>query len=139
VASQYVLDAYALLALLTDEAGSEQVTAVLENLDSSVYISALNVGEVYYIWRRRRGVAAARDAEKAIFAQPNLNVVVPSWRQIRDAAELKSEGGLSFVDAFAAALANQLSAPLLTGDSEFAELERQGIIQILWLRPSNAR
>ena len=68
-----------------------------------------------------------------------MNIVVPSWGQIRDAADLKSEGGLSFADAFAAALANELSTPLVTGDPEFAELEQRGIIQILWLRPNNAR
>ena len=133
MADRYVLDAYALLALLTDEDGSDQVARILESSESSVSMSAVNVGEVYYMLRRRRGLAAAKQMESAVFQQPNLSIVVPSWEQIRAVADIKFAGGLSFADAFAAALASELSAVLVTGDAEFARLERQGIIRISWV------
>jgi len=129
----YVLDAYALLALLAGEAGADQVAAILEDPNNEVRVSAINVGEVYYILLRRRGREAAQRAEETIFQQPGVDVVAPTWERIRAAAEIKAEGGLSFADAFAAALAREASAPLVTGDPEFAALERRGMIRVIWL------
>ncbi|MBI3973191.1 MAG: PIN domain-containing protein [Chloroflexi bacterium] len=128
-----VLDSYALLALFTDERGADRVAAILGDTHNAVHISAINVGEVYYIVRRRRGRDAARQAETTIFRQPNLEVAPATWDRIRAAAEVKSEGGVSFADAFAAALAQELSVRLVTGDPEFADLERRGTIQVEWL------
>lgn len=36
-------------------------------------------------------------------------------------------------DAFAASLARELSATLVTGDPEFAGLEQRGVIRVRWL------
>ncbi|HEX8917664.1 MAG TPA: hypothetical protein VF898_04130 [Chloroflexota bacterium] len=43
---------------------------------------------------------------------------------VRRAASLMAAGGLSYADCFAAAAADLLSCPTLTGDSEFAGLVR---------------
>ena len=133
MAERYVFDAYAILALLAEEAGAEQVAAILEEETSAVHISAVNLGEVYYILLRRRGLAAAQEVEATVFQQPNVQVVEAGWSRVRAAAELKAEGGLSFADAFAASLARELSATLVTGDPEFAGLEQRGVIRVLWL------
>lgn len=129
----YVLDAFALLALFSGEPGADRVAAIVENERNLLHVSAVNVGEVYYILQRTRGQHVAREAEATIFEQPNLQVVEATWERIRSAAELKAEGGLSFADSFAAALSLELSAPLVTGDLEFAELERRGAIRVEWL------
>ena len=130
---RYVLDAFALLALFTDESGADRVAAIIEDSHNLLHVSAVNVGEVYYILRRTRGQHVAREAEATIFEQPNLQVVEATWERIRSAAEIKAEGGLSFADSFAAALSLELSAPLVTGDLEFANLERRGTIRVEWL------
>ena len=129
----YVLDAFALLALFTNESGADQVAAIVENGHNLLHVSVVNVGEVYYVLRRARGQPVAREAEATIFEQPNLQVVEATWERIRSAAEIKAEGGLSFADSFAAALSRELSAPLVTGDPEFARLEERGAIRVEWL------
>jgi len=129
----YIFDAYALLALLSDEAGAHHVAAILADLNNEVRVSAINVGEVYYILLRRRGPEAAQRAEETIFEQPRLDVIAPTWERVRAAAEIKAAGGLSFADAFAAALARELSAPVVTGDPEFEAMERRGTIRVVWI------
>ena len=58
--------------------------------------------------------------------------VVPVDRGLaRLAAGFKARGGLSYADAFAAALAKERNAGLLTGDPELKTLENE--IKILWL------
>ena len=133
MADRYVLDAFALLALVGDEAGGEEVAAILQEASAELFISAINLGEVYYILRRRRGQGAARELESRAFRQPNLRVVEPMWDRVRAAAGIKAVGGMSFADAFAAALAQELSAVLLTGDPEFEPLARSGTLQVAWL------
>ena len=49
----------------------------------------------------------------------------------RIAARFKAKGGISYADCFAAALAKQHKATLLTGDPEFKQLEDE--ISISWL------
>jgi predicted nucleic acid-binding protein len=102
---------------------------------STVHISAVNLGEVYDILHPAPSPrpAAAQEGEATIFQQPNVQVVEAGWSRVRAAAELKAEGGLSFADAFAASLARELAAPLVTGDPEFAGLEQRGVIRVLWL------
>ena len=58
--------------------------------------------------------------------------VVPVNRDLaRLAAGFKARGGLSYADAFAAALAKERNAGLLTGDPELKSLEKE--IKIIWL------
>ncbi|MBP9665121.1 MAG: PIN domain-containing protein [Pyrinomonadaceae bacterium] len=47
------------------------------------------------------------------------------------AAGYKAGGGISYADCFAAALAKQTNATLITGDREFKKLESE--ITIEWL------
>ena len=130
---RYVFDAFALNALRLDEPGAAQVQNILDDLSSEVYMSAINLGELLDTLRRRRGQEAAQTMESAAFQQPNLTVVEASWARIRAAAEIKADGGLSYADAFAAALAREMSAPLVTGDPELERLEQRGLIQVVWL------
>ncbi len=56
----------------------------------------------------------------------------PATRALADAAaDLKASYKLNLADAFAAALAQQRKAELVTGDPEFKPLEKQ--IKIQWL------
>lgn len=129
----YVLDTFGLMALLNEEAGAEQVAEILRNANHLIHMSAINLGEAYYIIARRRGLEAAEEAVAAMLGQPNFRLSEASWGRIRAAAAIKARGRLSYADAVAASLANELSAPLLTGDPEFRALEEQGIIEVIWL------
>jgi len=124
---KFVLDSFAVLSVLEEEAGADRVAGILTAQDAGLYMSSINVGEVYYIMMRRRGKDAADLVEGAIYDHPRLNVVEADRARIRAAAEIKAAGKLSMADGFAAALAMELGATLVTGDPELARLESQGL------------
>ncbi len=114
------LDAWAILALLRDEAAAARVeTAVREG----AICSWINLGEVLYIETRRLGPERAGEAVSKVV--DNVSAELPDEAVVRLAAELKVEGGISFADCFAAATAERHGVPLLTGDAELITLERE--------------
>ena len=84
-------------------------------------ISAINVGEVYYILRKHH---AEEVAERwRILAQTlPVTIEVPTLVEIWDAALLKGQYSIAYADAFAAALAQKYRCPLVTGDPEFQSI-----------------
>jgi ribonuclease VapC len=123
---QYVLDAWALLALLQGEepaaarvrelllAGGEQKARLL--------VSMINLGEVYYRIGKRGGRAVAAETLAKIRRLP-LTVVSASDEMIIAAADFKMEYAISYADAFAAALADRTGATLVSGDPDFDQLQ----------------
>ena len=129
-----VLDSHALLALLRDEPGGESVGHILERAgqrDQPVHMTEVNYAEVQYIVRRKDGDAAWANIANELKAVPIE--FHPATRRLADlAADFKTRFKLSLADAFAAALAKEKKAELVTGDSEFKALERE--IKIAWLK-----
>lgn len=129
-----VLDSHALLAFLRDEAGAEMVGAVLEKAgqrDQPVHMTEVNYAEVQYTVRRKDGDAVWRTIASELRAAPIE--FHPADRRLADtAAGFKARFKLSLADAFAAALAKEKKAELVTGDPEFKALEKE--IKISWLR-----
>lgn len=103
-----------------------------EAMESGVLLAlcVVNWGEVVYQFERSGGTAAATSVIRDI---DNLPIeVVPVDRSLtRLAASFKARGGLSYADAFAAALAKDRNAGLLTGDPELKGLHKE--IKILWI------
>jgi predicted nucleic acid-binding protein len=56
-----------------------------------------------------------------------------------DAARIKSKYSIAYADSFAAALAQYVNAHVVTGDEEFKQLERDGVVSIEWLPPKPKR
>ena len=133
-AAPVVLDSHALLALLRDEPGAEQVAAILEKAgqrDQPVHMTEVNYAEVHYIVRRKDGDMAWQTIAAGLTAAPIE--FHPADRRLADlAADFKARFKLSLADAFAAALAKEKKAELVTGDPEFKQLEKQ--IKIVWLK-----
>lgn len=125
-----VLDSWALLAFLKGEPAAGKVEA--EWIADGAAISSINLGEVLYIRMRVVGESAAQADVNAI--RTRLTVVDPSWETVEIAAAIKSDGGLSFADAFCIATATQLNAPLLTGDPEILERAAKLDCEIVDLR-----
>ena len=61
----------------------------------------------------------------------NIDIVDADWPLTRQAAAFKARGNIAYGDCFAAALAKNRKAELITGDPEFKALE--GEIKISWL------
>lgn len=119
--SAYVLDSYAMIAHFEDEAGGEQVRKVLKAAHSGktkLFISVINLGEIYYNTYRERG---REKADEAVFMMEQLPVtIVNADMQITiEAYRLKSVHPVAYADCFAAALGIRKKAKVITGDPEF--------------------
>jgi predicted nucleic acid-binding protein len=124
---RYALDANALLGLLENRRGvAEKVRHLLDDAISRelpLFMSAINWGEVFYIAWRRHGEAKAREAEGRLQQLPITVVGVDRERATR-AAALKQKHNLGYADAFAAELAVERQAWLVTADPELTRLGR---------------
>lgn len=130
---RYVLDSYALLALLQDEPGAQEVEDLIVSDDTEVTVSVINLGEVFYILARKIGKEAASTFERKVMETPKIVVADASWQRVKAAAVLKSIGGISFADCFGASLSLELDATLVTGDIEFKGLEETEALKVMWL------
>jgi len=122
VKKKSVLDAYALLAYLKKEGGHARVLKLMESGDSDLFINSINVGEVFYIIARARGIQAADYFLTVILPSLPVTMLENSLEDVIDAARLKAVHALSYADCFAAATAIREQAPLVTGDPEFKKL-----------------
>lgn len=130
---RYVLDSYALLAHFQAEPGAAQVAKLLELGDSgrtTLFISVVNVAEVLYILERQRGLDQVKSAIAIVNVLP-LELLEVNRALAFSAAHIKANHPLSLADAFAAALAKEKRARLVTGDPEFESLAKE--IPIEWL------
>jgi ribonuclease VapC len=133
VSETFVLDSFAVLALLGREAGSHEVANLLRRAqeeESRVLMTWVNAGEVAYIVERRWGVER-RYAALATMEATALEIVSVERELALMAAHIKAEHAIAYADAFAAALAQRFAAKLVTGDPEFKLLS--GILDIYWL------
>jgi uncharacterized protein len=130
-----VLDSHALLALLFAEDGKETVKQVFQEAAADqrdLFITSVNWAEVGYRIIRENGPADWECSRTALLQTP-LHIVEVGRELAELAAHYKANHKMSLADAFAAALAKQKKALLLTGDPEFKPLE--GEIRMGWLIP----
>jgi predicted nucleic acid-binding protein len=128
-----VLDSWAVIAYLEGEAAAEKVADHIADAhedDTPLFMSVVNAGEVWYIIAREASIS---DADRSITAlrQLGIDFIDADWDLAREAGGFKSKHKMSFADCFAAGLAKHKKAVLLTGDSEFQQVE--GEIAIIWL------
>ena len=129
-----VLDSFALIAYFRDEPGAETVENLLVaagKRDSPLHMTDVNYAEVKYSIVKKDGARAWEEAAKILQGLPiDFH---PTTREMADAAaDFKAAFRLSLADAFAAALAKEKRAELVTGDPEFKTLEKE--IKIAWLK-----
>lgn len=128
-----VLDAYALMVFLEDEAGADRVRELIlqaEQNELRLMMSIVNLGEVWYSIARATTPETAESYVQQIRGMA-IEFLNANWEMTRQAATFKAIGGLSYADCFAAAAARLNQAELVTGDKEFLVLEKD--VQINWL------
>jgi len=128
-----VLDANALIGVWEARSGAEPVKKLLQQAAAGeirILISIIQWGEVYYIAWRNHGLAAAEKVLQQIAGLP-IHVVNTDSELTKLAASFRVRYHLPYADGFAAALAHEQNATLVTGDRDFAPLEKN--IRILWL------
>ena len=129
-----VLDSFALIAYLRDEAGADKVENLLHKAATRhepLHMTEVNYAEVQYIIIRKNGLAGWETAAASLVSLPIT--FHPVTRELADiAARLKASHRISLADAFASALAKHRKCELVTGDPEFKTLERE--LKVAWLK-----
>lgn len=129
--TRYVFDSFALIAYFENEPGAAQMDALLAGKHER-FMTSVNLGEVYYLTVRRRGHDVGEGLLDDMLAM-SIELVEPGLELTLQAARMKAVHPLSYADCFAAALAAEMDATLVTGDPEFVRLDREGIVRIEWL------
>ena len=131
-----VLDSHALLAFFRGEETAVFVKALLHkaaSTDRPLQMTEVNYAEVKYMLLKKDGAEAWERAADVLKSLPIE--FHPADRALSEvAADFKARFKLSLADAFAAALAKEKKAELVTGDPEFKALEKD--LKIAWLTGS---
>ena len=130
----YVFDASALFAYLQKTAGASKVNELLKQAirgPARVLMSAVNYGEVYGRVLRDYGPDQARTAMNALNPLP-IEVLDATPQRALQAADVKVKYKLYYIDSFAAALAIEQKATLVTSDSDFRKLGHG--FPVVWLK-----
>ncbi len=129
----YVLDSYAVLMYFQNEEGANQIEELLRDASQgkiSMFISAVNLGEIAYITQRKAGIEGKRKAIHAIDLLP-ITAVDADRDLALKAAKIKAKHAISYADCFALALAQIKNGIVITGDPEYKKVEN--IVHIRWL------
>jgi predicted nucleic acid-binding protein len=130
-----VLDSWALMAFFEDEPAAEAVEELLDQASRGkhkLFLTSINWAEVYYSTMREVSQDAANQHAQVIASLPiEIVGIGDDLKLARQAAIYKATYRISLADAFAAALAKEKKAELITGDHEFKALEKE--IKINWL------
>ena len=131
----FVLDSYPLISLLLEDPGYEQIVEMLRNAsrdEIQMFISSINLGEIYYIIARRKGEEKANTA-LVLIENLRLQIIEATQGRVWAAARIKARFPVSYADAFAIAAAREMDCPVVTGDPEFRRVEQAGMVKVLWV------
>ena len=121
----YVLDACALMRFVNREPGHERVTGLFRRAQDGadqLLMHPINFGEVIYLIARRSSWKTAQEFKTRSTSLP-FSVAPYTDDTFWAAVKIKADHPLAYADAFAAALAIERDATLLTSDHEFAPLK----------------
>jgi ribonuclease VapC len=121
------------MAFLVDEASAEKVEELLAHAhetETPLLITTVNLGEIWYSLARSRSESDA-DTAVAHLVRLGFAIIDADWELSRQAAAFKARFKLAYADCFAAALAKLKKCEVVTGDSEFKQLEDE--VKILWV------
>lgn len=135
---QYVIDACALIAYLNNEVGADKVEQWLIRAEAGevdLYVSAINLYEIYYDAVRRSSPDKANELLHDLYSLPITIVQAVDELLMQEAGYFKATYRISLADSIALGLARQLQANLVTSDHhEFDAIDQSGDITFFWLR-----
>ena len=134
----YVLDACAVIALLTEEPGYEVVAELYEQSLSgtiNLIVHRITLLEIYYKIFARRGYGIAEEIlqdyeNSSISIEETINIHI-----FRCAGNFKAKHSMSLADAVALATAMHHSGALVTADhKDFDRIQHEYDVDFLWIR-----
>jgi uncharacterized protein len=120
----FVFDSYAWIGFFRKEKGYLKIAEFLSLVDEGNFhllTSAINLGEVFYMLKRKNGVDLANYSMEFIQSTPGV-IKVPTLEDILGAAKIKSENKLSYADSFAIQLSIHEDGTLISNDQEIKVL-----------------
>ena len=129
----YVMDSYAILAYFQAEPGGLKVKELLKQAkaeDALTLMSLINLGEVIYNTGRKLGEDKAGEMLQDIMLLP-IQLAEVTTARVLAAAQIKTRYPISYADAFAVSLAQEMNAAIVTGDPEFKQVE--SLVTLFWL------
>lgn len=129
----FVLDSWSVIAYLEDEPSAERMEDILTNAHehkTPLLTTVVNAGEIWYILARKTSIAEA-DQSLVELRRMGIEFVEADWKLARAAAGFKARHKMSYADCFAAALAKERKAAVVTGDPEFKQIERE--VKVHWI------
>jgi predicted nucleic acid-binding protein len=130
----HVLDANALYRFLMDQPGADIVEDLFKrarDTKTTLLLSVINWGEVYYNIAMKRGIAATQAFMAEVRLLP-LTVISADEGITETAAKFKAGYGLPYADCFAAAITGKTNV-LVTADLK--DFKKVPWLQILPLPP----
>jgi ribonuclease VapC len=121
------------MAFFQDEPGADTIRGLILKAEEDgvkLVMSVVNLGEIWYSIARTNSPQIADRYVDEIYGMA-IEIVDADWELTRQATSFKVNGNISYADCFAAALAKNHKAELITGDKEFKMLE--GEIKIAWI------
>ncbi|GHT85167.1 hypothetical protein FACS1894137_09110 [Spirochaetia bacterium] len=136
-----VLDACALIAWLKNEPGADVVDDLLDRAEegeTDLYISIVNLVEVYYGFMKDLGEDHAREIMQTVRETAVMVIDTTDGAVFDEVARLKSTlKQFSLADAFGLAAASVYGGAFVTCDHhELAKFEGQIKTPFLWIRPA---
>lgn len=134
-----VLDSWAILEWISGRQPATQTVAAFfaesEAGTTRLFMSAINVGEVYYFLRKQHSEELAESWRASSRTLP-ATIETPTADEIWDAALLKGRYPIAYADAFAEALALKYRCPMVTGDPELRSIAG---VELDWIGRSSER
>ena len=131
-----VLDSWAILEWISGrQPASDAIARLLAESEAGttrLFMSAINVGEVYYSLHKQHSEKLSEWWRESVRTIPTT-IEVPTSDEIWDAALLKARYPIAYADAFAAALAHKYQCPLVTGDPELRSIAD---LDLEWIGPA---
>lgn len=116
------------------ETRGARITEILKKAQKSegvsLYVSVINLGEVYYITMREWGEEKAEEVLSLIKLLP-VQIIEVDFDSTLRAAKLKAKYPVAYADCFAASLAIEKNARVITGYPEFKYMENE--LKVEWV------
>lgn len=129
----FILDSWAVIAFFEDEPAGKKIADLISDAHENgipIYMTVVNVGEVWYITAREISEESANNIIKEL-SDLRIEFIDANWEITHEAARFKSMHRLSYADCYAAALTRLKKGVLVTGDKEFKTIGTQ--IEIQWV------
>jgi predicted nucleic acid-binding protein len=131
----FILDSWPFLERVLKGASIPRMDILIEMAARSevrLLLSEMNLGEIFYLVAKQRSESEAESVMRMMTQLP-IDIVGVASGDVLSAARLKALTTVSYADCFCAILAIRHGASVVTGDPDFLDLHKEGLLQVEWV------